>query len=94
MIFQQAGTDSHFSGAVAFNLMMLMGTTISGCLLAKSAAVAQAQLRAQTGDSKFWSVKINTSLFFMQQVLPRTETFLSVIKSGSATTMAMGDEQF
>ncbi len=93
-IFQGAGADGHFSGAVAFDFMQLMGTTIGGCLLAKSAALAHGHLSEKTGEQGFWLAKMNTVRFYMQQVMPRTETHLSIIQSGQTETMALRDEQF
>lgn len=93
-IVRGAAADRHFSGAVAFDFMQLMGTTISGCLLAKSATLAHGHLRENADDQGFWLAKMNTVRFFMQQIMPRTETHLRIIQSGQAETMALNDEQF
>jgi len=93
-IVRGAAADSHFSGAVAFDFMQLMGTTISGCLMAKSATLAHSHLRENADDQGFWLAKMNTVRFFMQQIMPRTETHLRIIQSGQAETMALNDEQF
>lgn len=93
-IVRNAAADSHFSGAVAFDFMQLMGTTISGCLLAKSATLAYRHLRGNADNQGFWVAKMNTVCFFMQQIMPRTETHLRIIQSGQAETMALNDEQF
>ncbi|MGK2914650.1 MAG: acyl-CoA dehydrogenase [Porticoccaceae bacterium] len=91
-----AGVQQHpdFAGAVAFNLLMLMGTTVGGCLLAKSAALATAKLARNEGNSRFLSAKVTTARFFGEQVLARTEAYLRVVKSGHRATMGLVEEQF
>lgn len=93
-IFRNADTDHNFSGAVAFDFMQLMGITVGGCLLAKSAILADGHLRKNTDNQDFWLAKMNTVRFFMQQIMPRTETHLRVIQSGQTEIMALGDEDF
>ncbi len=91
-----AGTqkDPDFAGAVAFNMLLLLGTTQGGCLLAKSAALATAKLARGEGNAAFLDAKVVTARFFCEQVLVRTEGYLRAITSGQTSTMALTDDQF
>ena len=93
-LFSGASTDKELPGSVAFNLLMLMGTTAAASLMAKSAAVATAKLAAGDDQSAFLEAKVCTVRFFAEQISPRTEMYLSAILSGSEATMALADEQW
>lgn len=93
-LFEGAATDKDLPGSVAFNLLMLMGTTVAVSLMAKSAAVATIKIAAGDEQSSFLEAKVHTARFFTEQIAPRTETYLRAILSGSETTMALSDEQW
>ena len=93
-LFEGAASDKDLPGSVAFNLLMLMGTTVAASLMAKSATVASAKIVAGDEQGLFLEAKVHTARFFAEQIASRTETYLSAILSGSETTMALSDEQW
>jgi alkylation response protein AidB-like acyl-CoA dehydrogenase len=93
-LFAGGRKDPDFAGAVAFNMLLLLGTTQGGCLLAKSAALATDKLARGEGSAVFLGAKVITARFFCEQVLVRTDGYLRAIASGQTSVMALADEQF
>ena len=93
-IFTNVMADWSFPGAVAFNLMMLLGTTAAGAMLAESALAAHGKLQQGEGDADFYSNKIITARFYAEQVLPRTSAYMQAILSGHEATMGLPEDQF
>ena len=83
----------HEAGGVAYNYMMLVGNSVCGWLMAKSAAAAQAAINAGSSD-RFYVQKIATARFFIEQVLPRNAAYLGAVKAGQAGIMALTEEDF
>ena len=94
LLLSRAATKPDFAGAVAFNTLLLFGTTAAASLMLKSASVAQQQLHEGAGNTAFLNTKIKTVRFFIEQVLPRTDTYLRIIKSGDHATMALTVDDF
>ena len=86
-------THPHEAGGIAYNYMMLVGNSVCGWLLAKSAAAAQAAINAGSTD-RFYVQKIATARFFVEQVLPRNAAYLGAVKAGQAGIMALTEEDF
>ena len=93
-IFTNVMADWSFPGAVSFNLMMLLGTTAAGAMLAESALAAQQKLEAGEGDQQLYQNKLVTARFFAEQVLPRTLGYMQAIISGHEATMELEEDQF
>ena len=93
-LFAQATGDWTAPGAAAYNLMMLMGTTVAGALMAKSAIVAVGLNASGEGNGVFNNSKITTTRFFAEQIMPRNQAYLATIKAGSASVMALDIEAF
>lgn len=81
------------AGGIAYNYMMLVGNSVCGWLLAKSAAAAQKAIHAGSSD-RFYVQKIATARFFVEQVLPRNTAYLGALKAGQAGIMALTEEDF
>ncbi len=81
------------AGGIAYNYMMLVGNSVCGWLLAKSAAAAQAAINAGSSD-RFYVQKVATARFFIEQVLPRNAAYLGALKAGQAGIMALTEEDF
>ncbi len=94
LVLTRSGSSPDFAGAVAFNTLLLMGTTTAAALLLKSADIACQQLASATNNRSFLNAKITTARFFAEQVLPRTDTYLQVIRSGDTATMALAEDDF
>ncbi len=82
------------SGAMAHNLLMLMGTCVAGAMLAKSAVAASKLQKADSGNPLFNSSKLTTANFFAEHVLPRTASYLAAVKAGSDSVMALDIDAF
>ena len=93
-LFASAAEDWAAPGAASYNLLMLMGTSAVGALLAKSAVAAVNLNAAGEGSSTFNDTKITTANFFAQYVMPRNSGYLAAVKAGPATVMALDEEQF
>jgi acyl-CoA dehydrogenase len=86
--------DVHASNAVAVDLTMLFGTVVGGWQMARAALVVARRLSSGTDDSDFCEAKLITSRFYAEHVLPRAGAYLQSILAGSASMMALSDEQF
>ena len=93
-LFEGAGADKDLPGSIAFNLLMLMGTTVAAGLMVKSATVATSSLASDDEQRGFLEAKICTAHFFVEQIAPRTEAYLLAILSGSKSTMMLRDDQW
>ncbi|MEH6471756.1 MAG: acyl-CoA dehydrogenase [Halopseudomonas sp.] len=86
--------DRNVPGSVSVSFMMLFGYLSGGWLMARSAMQAKAMLEAGSGEAAFLNAKLITVRFYCEQLLPRTGACLAAIRSGSATTMALAEDQF
>ena len=80
--------------ASAFNMMMLMGGTVAGAMLAKSAVIASKLNDEGSGNAIFNKNKILTAVFYTEQVMPRNAAYLEMIKAGSKSIMALDVRYF
>jgi alkylation response protein AidB-like acyl-CoA dehydrogenase len=71
--------------AVAVPYLKLCGITITGALMARAAAVAEAALGANPGDAAFYEAKLQTCRFYAEQVLPEAIGLVRIVKSGAAS---------
>lgn len=88
------GEDWTTPTSAAYNMLMLMGTTVAGAMLAKSAVVAINLNTSGEGNSSFNTNKITTAKFFAQHVMPRNNGYLEAVKAGSEAVMALDTEGF
>ncbi|MEH6617010.1 MAG: acyl-CoA dehydrogenase [Porticoccus sp.] len=88
------GEDWTTPTSAAYNMLMLMGATVAGGLLAKSAVAAANLNAAGEGNTSFNNNKIVTAKFFAQHVMPRNTGYLEAIKAGSETVMGLDIEGF
>lgn len=93
-VFVEASSDPHFAGAVAFDLLLLMGTTVASALMVKSAIAAQRHLNDGTDKTQFNKTKLATVQFYIDHVLPRTEAYYRSLKNGHLSTMAVDVDAF
>jgi alkylation response protein AidB-like acyl-CoA dehydrogenase len=83
--------NEYFSGAVAYNYMMMMGTLCGGWQLLRSGLAAQSK-QVQGESDPYLEAKQLTALFYMDQVLPRYLSYSAVVETGSDAIMAFSDE--
>ena len=85
-------TKKSAAGSVPF--LMLMGITLGGWLLAKSALIAKAKLAAGDSDADFYTAKITTTRFFAEHIAPRTLAYAYEVVNGADSTLELADELF
>ncbi len=78
------------AGAVPY--LHLFGLTLGGVMFAK-AALAAARL-AVAADHPFLKTKLLTAQFYAEQLLPQTESLLTVVTTGAPSVMALPEEDF
>ncbi len=93
-LLENAEADPAAAGAVSVHFMMLFGFLCGGWLMGKSALRAQALLEAGNGDPEYLKAKLVTAQFFSEHLLPRTKASLETIRKGSASIMALSEDQF
>jgi hypothetical protein len=89
-----AGEDWTTPSSAAYNMLMLMGTTVAGGLLVKSAVAATNLNAAGEGNTSFNNNKVITAKFFTQHVMSRNTGYLEAIKAGPEAVMALDIESF
>ena len=80
--------------AASFNMMMLLGGTVAGVMLVKSAVAADAIIKQNPDASVFYKNKVSTAIFFAEHILPRNIGYLSAIKYGSKSIMGINAKDF
>ena len=85
-------TKKSAAGSVPF--LMLMGITLGGWLLAKSALIAKAKLAEGDSDADFYTAKITTTRFFAEHIAPRTLAYAYEVVNGADSTLELADELF
>jgi hypothetical protein len=86
--------DHHLAGAISYNFLMMLGTLIAGWLAARSAQIAVDKIQSGASDREFYKSKLVGCQFFAEQILPKVHSYAKSIRSGSAATMALSEDQF
>ncbi|NQY87617.1 MAG: acyl-CoA dehydrogenase [Colwellia sp.] len=94
LLLKEAKADINWSGAVSFNYLMLMGSVCGAWQMLMAAQVAEAKLSLADSDSSFYSAKLATARFYLDQILPRYLSHAAMVKSGSQSIMAMDEDLF
>jgi len=92
-ILANAKNDPSITGAAGVNMLMMMGTTLGGWMLAKGAMIAQKHLDEGSND-EFYSNKIATATFYAEQILPRSLAYATSVTAGHEAVMAISSESF
>lgn len=87
----ERGDDDQFTGAVAFDYLMLSSTVTAGWLMLKAATAAA---NDQAVQSAFAANKLATTNFFIDHILPRCSAHLSALRSGDDAIMALSETEF
>jgi len=93
-IIAQAKTDALAAAAVAAPFLRLAGNAIGGFYLVKSAALANEDLAARSGDAEFLSSKIATARFYAEHVLPQCAALAVTVTEGARVTLASPEASF
>jgi alkylation response protein AidB-like acyl-CoA dehydrogenase len=94
IVLTGAAEDWTVLSASAYNMLMLMGTTVAGAMLIKSAVAATNLNTKGEGNTSFNNNKIVTAKFFAQHVMSRNIGYLEAVKAGSETVMGLDIEGF
>jgi acyl-CoA dehydrogenase len=86
---QQAVEDPDLGSAVGVDYLLLAGNVTCAWLMGRAAIAAQRHIDAG-GDDPAYAHKISTARFFAERILPRAEAHRQMVKSGSASVMAIG----
>jgi len=70
-------------------VLKLMGITLGGWLLARSAQIAAKQLAAKEGDAAYLKGKIFTARFFADHVMAQAPALASAVMDGSESVLAV-----
>ena len=88
-----AKTDPLAPATGATHYQTLVGIVAGGWMMAR-AALATAEGEKSASDGTFLAAKRATARFYADKILPQSGALLAVIKTGSASTMALTEEQF
>jgi alkylation response protein AidB-like acyl-CoA dehydrogenase len=80
------------AGSVPF--LMLMGHVVGGWQMARASQAAKRLLEQKGSDAEFCKAKIATAQFYAEHILPRAKGLRDEIVNGSASVMALSEEQF
>jgi len=78
-------------GAAAYDYMTLMGQVTLAFLWGQMAKVALT--KQEESDDPFYRTKLKTARFYMERVLPQTQSLLASIQSGSACMMDFEEDE-
>lgn len=81
-------------GAGSTDFLMYSGYAYMAFMWAKMSSVAQAQLDAGEGDSKFLQEKLQTADFFFERMLPQAQVHAKTIGANLGSVMAMSEDYF
>ncbi len=87
-----ADVNDRLAGATPY--LELLGTLTGGWMMARSALVADVQLRSGTADKDWYEQKLATAAFFLTQRLPRAIGLVPSITAGVAPLVAIDAEAF
>jgi acyl-CoA dehydrogenase len=90
---QNSAADPDLGSAIGVDYMMLAGNVICAWLMGRAAVAAQKHIDAGSNDN-YYPHKIKTALFFVEHILPRSQAQLVMVKSGSASVMAIDADSF
>jgi hypothetical protein len=79
--------------AGSFYVLKLMGITVGGWMLARSAEVASRQLAAGEGDADFLKSKILTARFYAEHVMSQAPALSAAITRGADSVLAVEEGQ-
>ncbi len=82
------------AGAAATEYLHLMGYVAVGWQWLRMVTVATEQLTEGKGNKRFRQAKIKTARFYFARLLPEAATLLAAIQSGSASIMALNEDEF
>ena len=92
-ILKNSKKDPNLPGSSGYNFLMMMGYLVGGWIAMRNIVSASKCLK-ETDDPEFYTAKIITSKFYIEQFIPLVGSFGSAVMSGSDSMMSMPEEQF
>lgn len=86
--------DKEEAGAASVDYLMYAGYVVLAYFWAKAAVAANRQLEAGVGDASFLRAKLFTARFYMERLLPRTQTLAATMLSGADNLMDLDEAHF
>ena len=93
-VLVRSSVDANEIGAASYSYMELMGLVLYCYMWQRILSAALADQNSRSNDADYTDALVKTGEFFMQRLLPRTESLLVEITSGSESLMAMKAGQF
>ncbi len=90
---EQAAADPDLGSAIGVDYLMLAGNVVCAWLMARAALAARRHID-EGNDDDFYRHKIATAVFFAERILPRSEAQALMVRSGSASSMAIEADLF
>jgi alkylation response protein AidB-like acyl-CoA dehydrogenase len=91
LILGQLTDNREAALAAAFDYTMQLGYLMGGWHMARSALIADAQLQAGS-DNPFYSRKLASARFYMENLLPRTRGSAQLIRNGSVALLDYAED--
>ncbi len=86
------GGDLEFPMSMATRYLHMLGTVLTGWLLARQAKIATEALPGATGDDvDFYKGKVLTAKFYALNILPTVRSGLAIIKNKDRSIFEMPD---
>lgn len=86
--------DKEEAGAASVDYLMYSGYVVMAYFWAKAAVAAHQQLEEGTGDVTFLRAKLFTARFYMERLLPRTQSLATTMLSGADNLMDLDEAHF
>jgi len=86
--------DKEEAGAASVDYLMYAGYVVLAHFWAKAAVAAHQQLEQGTGDTTFLRAKLFTARFYMERMLPRTQSLAATMLSGADNLMDLDEAHF
>lgn len=86
--------DKEEAGAASVDYLMFSGYVVLAWFWARAAVAAELKLQAGEGDAVFLRAKQLTARFYMERLLPRTQTLAVTMLSGADNLMDLDEAHF
>ena len=93
-LMQKGMSDREQAGSAATPYLRLFALTTVAYFWSRMALLAQQQLAAGTTETEYYDAKVKTAQFYMEKILPQTNTLLAEIESGKDSLMSLSVSQF
>jgi len=87
-VVEHSDDDPNTVSAVAFNYLMLTGTVLGGWLLTRHAVAAK--MNGEKGAESY----LQTARFYLEQIMPRAQTYAAAVETGGLSIIDFPEEMF